>query len=155
MDMLTVAMFIAAAQQSTSGFEVIAWVFGVVVAIGALFGALAAIVSSIRRTWKWFWKTFVPWIRRAVSLVNTLADIPDTLTAMDVRTTGIEQQVKALVTLSDDIRYELKNNGGGSTKDAVDRVEAGVAGIYAHMGVEPDNGMDLHQTESQEETKHD
>lgn len=33
-----------------------------------------------------------------------------------------------------EIRYEVKNNGGGSLKDQNDRIERGVAGLYAAPG---------------------
>lgn len=46
----------------------------------------------------------------------------------------LDRRTVSMLEVMADVRYEVKNNGGGSVKDSVDRIEAGVAGLYAHPG---------------------
>jgi hypothetical protein len=62
---------------------------------------------------------FWPWLRRLVALVDALTKLPEFIT----------KTTKAI----DEIHHEVHYNNGSSVKDAVARVEEGVAGLYAEV----------------------
>lgn len=82
---------------TVTAVEVIAWLV-----------AAALLVLIIRKTW--------PWFRKAVRLVDALAELPDFMERTD-------QRIK-------EIHHEVHYNDETSVKDAVSRVELGVKGLY-------------------------
>lgn len=136
------------------GYEVVAWVLGVILATGAVVGALAAIFTGIRRTWRWFWHGFVPWVGRAIRLVDTLTDLPETVSGVKADISGLKstlaghlvvadenlvllnevrEQVALLpgiASLATEVVSQVKNNGGSSLLDSNHRIEKA-------LGLEP------------------
>jgi hypothetical protein len=69
---------------------------------------------------------FWPWLRKLMTLTQALADLPAFIARTD--STLSAQDVKI-----DDIHHEVQYNNGSSVKDAIKRVEEGVAGLYTHV----------------------
>lgn len=130
-----------------AGYEVVAWVIGVILATGAVVGALAAILTAIRRTWRWFWHGFIPWVGRAIRLVDTLTDLPDTVAGVKTDITALQRTLAGHLLVADEnvvllnevreqvallpgiasmtteVVGQVKNNGGSSLLDSNHRIE--------------------------------
>lgn len=76
--------------------------------------AIALLIGVLIRLW--------PFIKNAVAIVDALVALP-TLT----------KQIAAIQTQIDGIHHETHKNDGSSIKDAVGRVEEGVAGLHGRM----------------------
>lgn len=122
----------------------LAWLVGA----GAAVAALVAIIGGVPKLWRF--------TRKFVSTVDVIASLPETLGAMDqrladhvtdataretqlsaalyARAEAIDAKFRELVTLTTDVRHEVKSNGGSSLKDGVDQIRAGVEGLYARPG---------------------
>lgn len=133
--------------------DVVAWIL----AVGAFAGALYAILILVKRLWVIFgWRgSFWAWIRRFIDTVDVIAGLPAKLTSIDEKISkgakklddhlkdagvktdllfAVDNRTKVLIGIAEDVRYEVKNNGGGSVKDTVERIESGVKGLYAQPG---------------------
>lgn len=84
------------------------------VVVIATIAALIGLVGLVVKLW--------PFISNAVAIVNALVKLPQ----IDVRLGRLERQV-------DDIHHETHKNDGSSIKDAMGRVEEGVAGLHGRM----------------------
>lgn len=62
---------------------------------------------------------FWPWLRKLIRLIDSLGQLPDFITRTDS-------------TIAE-IHHEVNYNNGSSVKDAVERVELGVKGLYDRM----------------------
>lgn len=62
----------------------------------------------------------LPWLRRAIALVDSLSGLPEFIEKTDKRL--------------DEIHHEVHYNNGSSIKDAVRRVETGVKGLHTKVG---------------------
>lgn len=62
---------------------------------------------------------FWPWLRKVMALTSALAQLPDFIERTDKRIA--------------EIHHEVHYNNGSSVKDAVERVELGVKGLYERM----------------------
>ena len=87
----------------TSALQLVFWVV-----------ALCALIAAIVKLW--------PFMRNAVQIVDALVRLP----AMSVSVERMQGQI-------DGIHHETHKNDGTSVKDAVDRIEEGVAGIHGRM----------------------
>lgn len=92
---------------SVSVAQFVVWV------VGAL-----AVVAFFVKGW--------PKIRAGVRLIDSLSQLPDFM----VKTTETLQKQDAKIA---EIHHEVNYNNGSSVKDAVDRVEIGVKGIYERL----------------------
>jgi uncharacterized protein YoxC len=63
-----------------------------------------------------------PFVRNAVAIVDALVQLPP-----------LAKQVAEMKAQIDGIHHETHKNDGSSIKDAVDRVEVGVAGLYTKV----------------------
>jgi hypothetical protein len=90
--------------------------------LGALVGALTAIIKFVPP----FWRIVV----RFVTTVNALADLPQFM--ITTARTLADQDAGAIIRDKkiEEIHHEVKYNNGSSVKDAIKRVEEGVAGLY-------------------------
>lgn len=132
-------------------------VVAVVLGLAAFFTALVVIWKAIKWLWRAFgWNgIFWAWLTRFLATVDVIATLPVTLREIDekidknagkldnhlidakVKTDlliEVDRRTRALVDIAEDVRYEVKNNGGGSMKDSVDQIKEGVAGLYAQPG---------------------
>lgn len=131
----------------------VAWVVGA----AALFTALAILWKATKWAWRMVgWNgVFWAWLTRFLATVDVIATLPVTLREIDMKIdknskrlddhlrdavvkTGllveVDKRTRSLVEIAEDVRYEVKNNGGGSMKDSVDQIRDGVAGLYARPG---------------------
>lgn len=93
-----------------------------VLAVAAVITFVAGAIRGIPPAWRA--------VTRFVTTINALNDLPDELAKQkqfraDTKTTLDDQNVKI-----DEIHHEVHYNNGSSVKDAVGRVESGVAGLY-------------------------
>lgn len=82
------------------------------------FVAIGALVAVIVKLW--------PALSQFVTIMNAVTGLPDYITRADERTERLEQKV-------DGIYHETHKNDGSSVKDAVDRIEVGVAGLHTKV----------------------
>lgn len=66
---------------------------------------------------------FWPWLKKVIGLTDALGELPEFIVAM-------RQFRDRTDTAIADIRHEVKFNNGSSVKDAIGRVERGVAGLH-------------------------
>lgn len=100
-----------------------------VLLIGAILTALGVIVVTVRKAWPAF-VVFVRTLARFVSTMNALADLPQfmitTAATLQAQDAGAIERDKKI----EEIHHEVHYNNGSSVKDAIKRVEDGVAGLY-------------------------
>jgi hypothetical protein len=77
--------------------------------------ALYVIARMLMRFW--------PWLRKVMELTAALAQLPDFIERTDLTLRGQDTAIKS-------IYHETHQNNGSSLKDAVGRVEKGVAGLH-------------------------
>lgn len=159
--MLALALTLAAPSGNGMG-EFLLWATGVIVALGAIAAALTAIFVAIRHTWRWFWHKFIPWVVRAVKLVDSLTDMPETVAEMrtDINSvkgdlqghllvadenarllTEVREQVALLPSIAaqtTEVVGQVKNNGGSSLLDSSHRIEKAL-GLSAPEPNRPDS----------------
>lgn len=116
-------------------FEVWSAIVGIAIGIAAVLTAIAGIFKGVGRAWKW--------LKRFIKTVDTIAVLPESLACIDKRMAdhievadrkaalldSLDERVTELMAVAKDVHYELKHNGGGSTKDAVGRIETGISGL--------------------------
>ena len=83
---------------------------------------------------------FWPWLKKVIRFFDALAELP--VFMVDTNKTMAEQNVKLA-----DIHHEVHYNNGTSVKDAMDRVELGVKGIYHRLDGLEDSVEELHETD--------
>ena len=88
--------------------------FQVAVVIVALF----VIARLLMRFW--------PWLRKVMDLTSALAQLPAFIKRTDLTLAAQDTKIA-------DIHHEVHYNNGSSVKDAVNRVELGVKGIYDRL----------------------
>jgi len=94
--------------------------------------ALYVITRLLMRFW--------PWLRKVMDLTAALAQLPDFIERTDL---ALHSQDLAIQS----IYHETHQNNGSSLKDAVDRVEEGVKGIYNRLDGLEESVEELHETD--------
>lgn len=94
-------------------------------AVAAVVAFVAGAIRAIPPAWKF--------VSRFVTTVNELADLPTELGELrkfrsDTSVTLAQQDRKIL-----EIHHEVNFNNGSSAKDAIIRIEEGVAGLYEEI----------------------
>lgn len=93
-----------------------------VIAAAAILAFIGGGVRVIPSIWRF--------VTRTVNTINSLADLPDFIEKQE----AFRQNTTATLRRQDEqigqIHHEVNYNNGSSVKDAVARVEAGVAGLY-------------------------
>lgn len=102
-----------------SALQLVAWI----VAAGLL-------ITLLVKLW--------PFVRNAVAIVDALVQLP-----------ALSRQVGSMKSQIDSIHHETHNNDGSSIKDAVDRIEVGVAGLYERMDTVETGVKELHATDAE------
>jgi hypothetical protein len=104
----------------------------IVLILGAVAVALVGIFALFRKAWTA--------MSLVITRINSLDDLPRfmvttaaTLEAQDKQMTANASTLAAQDLLIEDIHHEVKFNNGSSVKDAIQRVEFGVKGIYARL----------------------
>lgn len=96
--------------------------------------AILALVAFFAKGW--------PKLRALVKLVDALGTLPQFMT--DTAATLEAQDTKI-----GEIHHEVKYNNGSSVKDAIGRIEVGVAGIYTRL-----DSADVDRAELREDLEH-
>jgi len=78
-------------------------------------GAFVGLVFVVVKAW--------PWLKRAVRLVDALAQLPDFIDRTDKTLAGQDMKIEQ-------IHHEVNYNNGSSVKDAVSRIELGMKATY-------------------------
>lgn len=86
--------------------------------------AAALLIGVIIRLW--------PFVKNAVAIVDALVALPS-MSKQIAKIPDMATQLAAMQTQLDGIHHETHKNDGSSIKDAVDRVEEGVAGLHGRM----------------------
>ena len=94
--------------------------------------ALYVIARLLMRFW--------PWLRKVMELTAAIAQLPDFIERTDITLRGQDTAIKS-------IYHETHQNNGSSLKDAVDRVEEGVKGIYNRLDGLEESVEELHETD--------
>ncbi len=114
-----------------------------VLTVAAVAGAVGIIFGFIKKLWPALVR-FAAMLSRFVSTVNALAELPqfiiDSGTWRTETQTTLTEQNKTL----EDIRHEVQYNNGSSVKDAIARVEKGVAGLYVRADATDLNAKNMH-----------
>jgi len=100
--------------------------------ISAIIAGLYVLTRFLIRFW--------PWLKKVIRFFDALAELP--VFMVDTNKTMAEQNVKLA-----DIHHEVHYNNGTSVKDAMDRVELGVKGIYHRLDGLEESVEDLHETD--------
>ncbi|AXA97577.1 hypothetical protein CEP17_14765 [Microbacterium sp. PM5] len=82
------------------------------------------------------WRGVVAFARGIINAAEILASVqglPSYIERADARAEAADKRHDRLEGKVDGIYHETHNNDGSSTKDAVDRVEIGVKGLYGRM----------------------
>ena len=103
-----------------------------VATISALIAGLYVLTRFLIRFW--------PWLKKVIAFFDALAQLP--VFMVDTNKTMAEQNAKLA-----DIHHEVHYNNGTSVKDAMDRVELGVKGIYHRLDGLEESVEDLHETD--------
>lgn len=120
-----------------SALEVWAWIAGVVIGLGAIAGALTAIFAFVKAAWRIFWHGVIPWLVRAIRLVDALTDMPEKVATLGTEVAALSKVTTDHIIVADEkaialtaldakvslILGEVKNNGGSSSKDSLHRIE--------------------------------
>lgn len=102
---------------SISVLQLVGWVLGIL-----------GIIGFVLKGW--------PKVRAFVTMVDSLAGLPK---FMDATTATL----KAQDTKIDQIHHEVNYNNGSSVKDAIERVELGVKGLYDRADASDQNAAEL------------
>lgn len=97
-------------------------VFGWVVGIAGVFVAIRFIY---RKGWPWL-KTFANAIINTAEIIDSVKDLPEFIERTDAVLQGQDKQIA-------EIHHEVHYNNGSSVKDAVARVESGVAALRKEL----------------------
>lgn len=95
----------------TSALQLVFWII-----------AICALVGTVVKLW--------PAISKFVHIVNATAGLPTFIERTDVTLAAQNSTLKEQDKKIAEIHHEVNYNNGSSVKDAVSRVEAGVAGLY-------------------------
>lgn len=103
------------------------------VALAIILAALGALIVFIRKTW--------PILTRFVATMNSLADLPQFM--ITTARTLADQDEGAVIRDKkiEEIHHEVQYNNGSSVKDAIARVEKGVAGLYTREEIDAKNAQ--------------
>jgi hypothetical protein len=88
------------------------------VVLAIIIGAIVGIIALARKVW--------PLIARIVHTLDDLDSLPQFMVTTAATLAAQDQQLQ-------DIHHQTHENGGGSLKDGLKRVEKGVAGLYARV----------------------
>lgn len=91
----------------TSALQLVFWII-----------AISALIGTIVKLW--------PSLTAFVRIVNATAGLPDFIERTDATLLAQDEKIA-------EIHHEVNYNNGGSVKDAVSRVETGVAGLYVKV----------------------
>lgn len=80
--------------------------------------AIGSLIAAVVKLW--------PALSQFVTIMNAVTGLPDYISRADERTERLEAKV-------DGIYHETHKNDGSSVKDAVDRIEVGVAGLHVKV----------------------
>ena len=111
-----------------------------------LAGTIGAIIAGLYVSTR-FLVRFWPWLKKVIAFVEALGKLPvfmsETNKTMAEQSKTMAEQSRRLA----DIHHEVHYNNGTSVKDAMDRVELGVKGIYHRLDGLEESVEDLHETD--------
>ena len=118
------------------------WLQWVVIAV-VIIGAIATVIGFATKAWPLF-KKFVDTIAALDDLPQFIKDSEDwrrdTKAALDKTQATLSAQDRSLAA----IKHEVEYNNGSSVKDAIARVEKGVAGLYERADASDVTAQHLH-----------
>jgi hypothetical protein len=138
----------------SSSADLVLFIFGIVAGVGALLAAIVALPKALVVIGHGIRAVF-RWCVAAVKAVAVISTLPEKLQEIQDKQDGtaktlaehladakknmglletIDARTAHMVPKVDEIHYEAKTNGGGSQRDAVNRIEEGVKGLYATAG---------------------
>ena len=105
------------------------------VVLAIIVAAVVAIAGVVRSVW--------PIIVRMVRNLDTLEKLPDFMARTDDTLAAQDRTLAAQAMKIEQIHHEVNYNNGSSVKDAVSRVEVGVAGLYVRADASDKEAEDL------------
>ena len=112
-----------------SNSSVIEALFGQMTVVQAIFWILAivALIGAVVKLWK-------P-MNQFTAIINATVGLPAYIARADARGVTMDEKIKEIEDKINGIHHEVNYNNGTSVKDAVDRVELGVRGLYKQIEV--------------------
>lgn len=112
--MIEIPDWLADLLANTSALQLIFWI-----------GAIAALIAVLVKLW--------PALTKMVTIINAVSGLPAFITRTDQTLQTQNQALAGQDTKISEIHHEVHFNNGSSVKDAVIRVETGVAGLYGEV----------------------
>ncbi|MGW9587511.1 hypothetical protein [Microbacterium sp. NPDC055455] len=79
----------------------------------------------VKKGWPWL-KSFAKAILNTAQIIDSVKELPEFIARTDATLAGQDTKIA-------EIHHEVHYNNGSSVKDAVRRVETGVAGLYGEI----------------------
>lgn len=96
--------------------------WGTLLIISGLASLITGAVVFVKKGWPWL-KSFAKAILNTAQIIDSVKELPEFIARTDATLAGQDTKIA-------EIHHEVHYNNGSSVKDAVRRVETGVAGLY-------------------------
>jgi len=103
--------------------------WGTILLVSAIVGTIWGVVLFVKKGWPWL-KAFARAIQKTAEVVDAVQELPDFIARTDATLARQDERI-------DEIHHEVHYNNGSSVKDAVRRVETGVADLRARIDPPP------------------
>lgn len=103
--------------------------WGILLIISGLIAVIAGVRVFVKKGWPWL-KAFAKAVINTAQIIDSVKGLPDFIERTDAANADVRATLAGQDQKIAEIHHEVHYNNGSSVKDAVRRVETGVAGLY-------------------------
>ena len=103
--------------------------WGILLILGGAITLIWGAVAFVKKGWPWL-KAFAKAVINTAQIIDSVKGLPDFIERTDAANADVRATLAGQDKKIAEIHHEVHYNNGSSVKDAVRRVETGVAGLY-------------------------